>query len=490
MPPAFRERQGPGSFRGTPFIVLSSELSGGRRTVRHEYPLRDVPFVEDLGRQGRRIKVTAFVCGSDYITKRDALLKSLEEPGPGPLELPYHGSRHVALVGHAVVETHDEGGKATFSLEFEETVEKAANPNAVPAAQPRVAASADSGLLANKRALPRRFTTVLPNTSTGTALPGLGRVKPMPSWSLASASNFLKDASSAMRRVLAPVVATHQQLASLKRQTDSLISDATSLVREPVLLATRFTSLLSSIASMPATPVLGVSALLKALTFMSSTPRPVATSATRLREQQNFDAVNTFVRTGLLIQAARLAAVAASPSAAAAHVVHATSGAVDATQVAGTTDGTSAAVLAGQPARLPDGTLNGGYETYDEAIIIRDQVVQAIDAAIGVDVEPSVVVVGAAEPISILAPGQHVVDDELYVALVQIRSDLVAAVPGERSRLPRLVSYTLVVSEPSIVLTYRLYGDLARLDDVIDRNRIAHPGFVRGGRALQVLSNA
>lgn len=467
MPPAWRERSGPGSFRGVPFVVRSDEQTGGRKTVRHEYPLKDTPFIEDLGRKARGIRVTAYVIGGDYLTKRDALLAALEDAGAGPLVLPYQDERLVMVADYSVSQSDDEAGMATFSIEFEETEPKAFTPTVGTAARPRLGATADAGLLANKSSLSRRYSLVLPQPSTSPVLQGVSRVKPMPGWSLASASALVRDGSTALHRALAPVMATTQQLASLKRQTDALVTDASSLVRDPLLLATRFTSLLTDLIRWPATPVLGVKALLNAFKFLASTPRPVATTATRAREQKNYDAVRGFIRTGVLIQATRVAGDAADPDAAAAFVVRSTTG--GGLLVDDVDDDVAAAADSqqrGQPPRLADGTRTGGYETYDEAIATREQLTDAIDELL------------------------EDADDELYAALVQLRADVIAAVPGERTRLPRLVTFTPTITIPSLVLTYRLYGDVALAEDVVDRNRVAHPGFVRGGRELQVLSHA
>ena len=37
------------SFRGVSFGVTADESEGGRRTVTHEFPQREAPYVEDLG---------------------------------------------------------------------------------------------------------------------------------------------------------------------------------------------------------------------------------------------------------------------------------------------------------------------------------------------------------------------------------------------------------------------------------------------------------
>lgn len=85
------------SFRGVPFEVTAASLTAGRRTVVHEYPKRDKPYVEDLGRASRKMTVKAFVVGSDYLTRAQRLLAAIEKPGPGMLVHPWLGEMRVTL---------------------------------------------------------------------------------------------------------------------------------------------------------------------------------------------------------------------------------------------------------------------------------------------------------------------------------------------------------------------------------------------------------
>lgn len=120
------------SFRGVPFNVDTAERQGGRRGITHEYPFRDEPFREDLGRQVRKFTVEGHVIGPDYLTARDRLLAALESPsGPGELVHPYYGTRHVAVASFRVREAAADGGLARFSIEFEETPSKPKEPTAV-----------------------------------------------------------------------------------------------------------------------------------------------------------------------------------------------------------------------------------------------------------------------------------------------------------------------------------------------------------------------
>lgn len=83
------------SFRGVPFEVTSSNLSIGRRTQTFEYPQRDDPFTEDMGRSKRTIRITAFVVGYDYIAWMKRLIAACEKPGSGRLIHPWLGSMEV-----------------------------------------------------------------------------------------------------------------------------------------------------------------------------------------------------------------------------------------------------------------------------------------------------------------------------------------------------------------------------------------------------------
>src|SRR5436305_959267 len=55
------------SFRGIPFGVLSGAGRFGRRLALHEYPNRDKPWPEDMGRATRRIALTGFLISDSAV---------------------------------------------------------------------------------------------------------------------------------------------------------------------------------------------------------------------------------------------------------------------------------------------------------------------------------------------------------------------------------------------------------------------------------------
>lgn len=116
-------------------------------------------------------------------------------------------------------------------------------------------------------------------------------------------------------------------------------------------------------------------------------------------------------------------------------------------------------VLVIEAARLAS---RGTYETVDDAIATRDQLADQLESEAAT------------------------AGDTAYPALVKLRSDLLLTVPPEGT-FARLVTIERPVPVPSLVLTYQLYGSVDAEDDVVARNRPAHPGFMAG--TLEVLSD-
>lgn len=109
------------SFRGVPFLYSETMTPVGRRNVLHEYPLRDHPYGEDLGRLARRYTIEGFVLGDAYQSAMWALIDALEAPGVGHLVHPTLGEADVIVVGATVRENFErEGGYASFDLTFGE----------------------------------------------------------------------------------------------------------------------------------------------------------------------------------------------------------------------------------------------------------------------------------------------------------------------------------------------------------------------------------
>lgn len=89
---------GKGSFRGVSFYIIdNSERSGGNRLIKHQYPLRDVGKIENMGCTTASTTINAVVIGEDCKEQADALIDALENPESGELQHPYYKTQLVYI---------------------------------------------------------------------------------------------------------------------------------------------------------------------------------------------------------------------------------------------------------------------------------------------------------------------------------------------------------------------------------------------------------
>jgi prophage DNA circulation protein len=117
----WRERLGPASFNGVEFHCELQVRASGRRIAHHQFPKRDLPYSEDMGREERTFTIGAYVIGSNYVKQRDKFVDQLEIEGPGYLVLPTQlerGSPRVVVGHYSVSERRERGGYAEFEILF------------------------------------------------------------------------------------------------------------------------------------------------------------------------------------------------------------------------------------------------------------------------------------------------------------------------------------------------------------------------------------
>ncbi|TCR60938.1 DNA circularization N-terminal domain-containing protein [Bosea sp. BK604] len=114
----WRDRLRPASFRGVEFHVELGARSGGRRLAPHEYPKRDDPYTEDMGRRGRAFSVIGYLIGPVFTADRDALIDALEREGAGQLVLPTGLSMRVMCTTYNSAERRERGGYVEIDMQF------------------------------------------------------------------------------------------------------------------------------------------------------------------------------------------------------------------------------------------------------------------------------------------------------------------------------------------------------------------------------------
>jgi prophage DNA circulation protein len=131
LPAVWRARLMPASFNGARFHCENNARESGRRIVEHQFPKKDLPYAEDMGRQAREFSIRGycivfpFDSGDglrvlDYTVVRDALVAQLEAEGPGVLQLPTQPSQQVVCPRYRVSEEERFGGYCTIDMTFQE----------------------------------------------------------------------------------------------------------------------------------------------------------------------------------------------------------------------------------------------------------------------------------------------------------------------------------------------------------------------------------
>jgi prophage DNA circulation protein len=161
----------PASFNGAVFHIAVSSRQGGRRQVEHEFPKKEDPFAEDMGRRARGFNILGYVIGADFEQQRDALIEQLELEGNGTLVLPTYSEDQIVVCDvYSVVERREHGGYAEIEMRF---LEAGQDPSTVASVDTQGAANAaadQAGGLASSSLQGNDFNGAFMNSSDITQL--------------------------------------------------------------------------------------------------------------------------------------------------------------------------------------------------------------------------------------------------------------------------------------------------------------------------------
>jgi prophage DNA circulation protein len=417
---SWRDQLRKASFRGVEFLTHEASGGFGRRTVTHEYPLRDKPYVEDLGRKARTIELEAFVLataanGFNYMPRRDALIAALEEAGPGVLVHPYLGELRVSLTESKLSEKTAEGGMARFALTFVEAGEVT-----FPSASENTPSIVNSRADAAEEAVLTEFSDQF-------------SIADEPAFVADAAKEILGNATTLIGSLPRLVPAIKEAMAEFVPNLSELSGTLDTLMQTPSQLGALVLSQIDELRDLAENPVEllwidardpfnGLKMLRKLFDFgEAGTPYPVpivpATTPSRIQQADNQQAITALVQRAAVITAVRASS-------------------------------------------------DRDFAVFQDAQSVRTELADRLDTLL-------------------LATG----DDDTYNALVDLRTAMVNDLTARGADLARLVNYTPAGTLPALTLAYDLYEDASRDGEIVSRNRVQHPGFVRGGRPLQVLAD-
>jgi prophage DNA circulation protein len=127
----WRDELMPASYGGAFFHVEQGSKENGRRIVLHEFPKKEIPYPEDLGRRARLYSVRGYCIAypidtpeplytRDYRDARNLLIAALEREGPALLQLPTIPAVLVVNMQYRWSEEEKLGGYCVFDMSFVE----------------------------------------------------------------------------------------------------------------------------------------------------------------------------------------------------------------------------------------------------------------------------------------------------------------------------------------------------------------------------------
>ncbi|UJQ36123.1 DNA circularization N-terminal domain-containing protein [Aeromonas caviae] len=407
------------SFRGVAFKVDGDDLQIGRRTVVHEYPGRDTPSVEDMGRETREYAITAYLIGPDFIAERDRLIAALEQVGPGELVSPWYGRMNVVVMGkQRISHSKKDGRMCVVSFTFVESGEDEW-PTATPLG---------SSLLAG------RSTSLLDRAQS--AFASAFGLDGLPEWmSMAT----VEHASALLGDVADMLGSADGKMSAAMR----LLQGDLGVLMPPPSTAWIFSRRLADVldagngASSTARSLLSLSNR-TATASQTQSARPVGVWPSAAQDKQQADrltnSVSELVRVNLIASSAQ--AVALMPPPSQPTTTPARAPALD-------------SVVVTPPAEAID------TPTHDELEEARQTIIAAIDKE-----------------------SERTTDDGVYQALRDLRRELVSTLRQQQQHSSKLVTRTPSDTVPALVLAAEWYDDAGRADELIAKNNLSHPGFV------------
>lgn len=418
----------PASWRGQPFGVLYGQASFGRRNAVHEYPFRDTPWVEDLGRQARRFTVTGFLVGDDVIARRDKLIAECERNGDGELVHPTLGLRKVALIDFSTTERWDQG--RVFEIQF-------------------------TFIEQGQRSFP---SSTAQNTSATSAAAKAAETAAVDSFRSAAAGP-LQQGPAATNQIAA-------QTASWTTAAIRATNDATSLLRLSAGQPGEFGRMLGQRQGITVgqVPVTGSATTMQDLLGVSSASRAsVASAATAADAAAAALVVSKIDAYGAAAQGVTAAVHAAAPTPGDAVRGLLAMAAVTASDPAG------GAALAGQQACIDLLRRTCLAELARAAVAYRSQSTADMLAIRGL-------VLSALAAEIVVAGDQG--DDAVYQTFRQLRATVSTTMAAAGAELPNMVDVNLPRPMPALALAQRLYGDAGRADELVARAGPVHPAFM------------
>lgn len=416
------------SYKGVPFQAAAVTKTIQRRQVLHEYPQRDVPYLEDLGKGATLYKVTAFLVGDNCVAQAKRLEKALLTVGAGTFVHPWDGALTVSVYQASNISySNSELRYCSLDITFVEAGELG-YPNKL----------ADGPTLARQLADKLGLSAVSDFVESFKQTAAYQLVQAAINGTLLETLGIISDAE------IAQILGFVDEVTTFAEQAIGLLTD------EPRGFAEKLSSVLglARFASVE-TRWSGIVNQISQLTTSEELNRrtnqfaqiPAVVSNIEAESLQDSAAVETLTRQLLLANAIGASTLIGTSLDTADTVDIDQSGSGDTSEDSGE-----------DSERSDSDTVT---TSVDELLKVRDHLIASIDNELQ----------------------NPLISDDLFINLLQARSVVFSILTSKAEGLSRLLSIETPQIEPSLVLAYDYYDDASRSDEIETRNRVIHGAF-------------
>lgn len=416
------------SYKGVPFQAAAVTKTIQRRQVLHEYPQRDIPYLEDLGKGATLYKVTAFLVGDNCVAQAKRLEKALLTVGAGTFVHPWDGALTVSVYQASNISySNSELRYCSLDITFVEAGELG-YPNKL----------ADGPTLARQLADKLGLSAVSDFVESFKQTAAYKLVQAAINGTLLETLGIISDAE------IAQILGFVDEVTTFAEQAIGLLTD------EPRGFAEKLSSVLglARFASIE-TRWSGIVNQISQLTTSEELNRrtnqfaqiPAVVSNIEAESLQDSAAVETLTRQLLLANAIGASTLIGTSLDTADTVDIDQSGSGDTSEDSGEDSERSD----------PDTVTT----SVDELLEVRDHLIASIDNELQ----------------------NPFISDGLFINLLQARSVVFSILTSKAEGLSRLLSIETPQIEPSLVLAYDYYDDASRSDEIETRNRVIHGAF-------------
>jgi prophage DNA circulation protein len=289
---SYRDSLRPASFKGFPFWVDESSLTGGLRAEIHQYAERNDHFVEPLGGMALQFPVTAHLLGDDVIEQRRRFLELLRAVSvPGTLVLPLDGELEVYCLRFRIRDSITREGRITrLGLTFVESGKNQFPDPTIDTGQV-VLDQGDAGIVVLTETFSEQFTMseLLPTFVLDAAA--------------ALSGTIVEGMDEAIRRTAVGTDARDDLL----RHNAALQSDLRLTIGTPSTLASELTGIYRSLGDLGADARATLGELETLGGILDSTPAVPTGTASRTVEAENQIALQDLNRRTAAVEMARAA---------------------------------------------------------------------------------------------------------------------------------------------------------------------------------------